>query len=318
MAERSPEPERLDAILVEEEDIDYDFEPEPAPYQGSDMEEGPDGDGKPEERPNANSKPEEGPQADSKPEDNPMVPAEASPEVAEAGVQHAEQPTLEASSKKVPAGLRRSSSQADARPARHERLRSEPSRPQSAPRQQSARGSRYFLLKSISLENIEISVAQGIWATQVCSIVCTKLWLPCQSLPSKSAWTPLYHSRAEVLAPGPCLTFSSKCYTEGRVQALISYSQDQKPRRRRFIVGANCSQLFLSCQAQTCISRSGSFKHHQVAKFQFCWCQFLLSAERFSTGLPCCGGHHSLVMEPLLLCSTAPYRHSASPPPPGL
>lgn len=180
-----------------------------------------------------------------------MVPAEASPQEAEAGVQHAEQPTLEASSKKAPAGLRRSSSQADARPARHERLRSEPSRPQSAPRQRSARGSRYFLLKSISLENIEISVAQGIWATQVCSIVCTKLWLPCQSLPSKSAWTPLYHSRAEVLAPGPCLTFSSKCYTEGRVQARISYSQDQKPRLRPFIVGANCSQLFLSCQAQT-------------------------------------------------------------------
>ena len=270
MAARSPEPERLDAILIEEEDIDYDFEPEPAPYQGSDMEEGPDGDGKPEEGPNANSKPEEEPQADSKPEDTPMLPAEASPQEAEAGVQHAEQPPLEAPCKKAPAGLRRSSSQADARPARHERLRSEPGRPQSAPRQRSARGSRYFLLKSISLENIEISVAQGIWATQVCSIVCTKLWLPCQSLPSKSAWTPLYHPHAEVLAPGPCLTFSSKCYTEGRVQALISCSQDQKPRRRRLIVGAYCSQLLFVLSSPDCISRSGSVKHHQLATFQLC------------------------------------------------
>ncbi|KAK9826924.1 hypothetical protein WJX74_000461 [Apatococcus lobatus] len=156
MTDGSPVPERLDAILDQEEDIDYDFEPEPSPHEGSDME-------------------EDGPDADSKPEGTAILPAEdpsPAPQQADDAARHSKQSRQEApkaSERKASAstpGPRRSSSRTDIRPVRDERHQSEPSRPRSATRQQSARGSRYFLLKSISLENIEISVAQGIWATQ--------------------------------------------------------------------------------------------------------------------------------------------------------
>ena len=53
---------------------------------------------------------------------------------------------------------------------KEDRKRAErPPRAQQTLRQQPPRVTRYFLLKSTSLENIEQSVARGIWATQVCS-----------------------------------------------------------------------------------------------------------------------------------------------------
>ena len=231
MHEGSQSPERLDAVLNEDEEelVDYDFEheyelehedePELEPIPESpgngDLAEAADVDlGEADNATDATSLPDEGasPSAKSIPATAHMADAvdedmqQASPEhpAHDAACQSETSTAKRAEKDAAPEdkdnvgqdaaredkkGAEKDAAQIEKKRAaqrrldgplerRHQRTNDRPSQPakreqssaQPGSVQRSTKGNRYFLLKSISLENIEISVAEGIWATQVCSI----------------------------------------------------------------------------------------------------------------------------------------------------
>ncbi len=228
MLEGSQTPERLDAVLEDEELVDYDFEHEDEP----ELQPIPDSIGHDDTAIDNDDM-----DASRPPEKSAMSPLKsASPDRASSPAQQAEaagqdmQPTSPEQHAQEPAvgqGMRPTSPE---RPAREPAHRSETTKatraersarpegnlraasrraertaeqrnpipkdrqPRSEMRTRSKRqdsgqtprkGTRYFLLKSISLENVEISVAEGIWATQVCSVILGQpqpTCRPCQQL----------------------------------------------------------------------------------------------------------------------------------------
>ncbi len=162
MATRSPSPERLDDILVE--DSYADLEQEPSPRAMSD--------------------------AEDKEASSLFQPAAGDPEASTSQTAAAAAASAKPVRQRIPVGPLEDFksapkrqpvpqvAQASARPQQqvdrggrlpvHQNQQQlQPQLPQQ-PAQQSG-ATRYFLLKSVSIENIERSVEEGIWATQVWS-----------------------------------------------------------------------------------------------------------------------------------------------------
>lgn len=160
MTTRSPSPERLDDILVEDSYADYEQQPSPRGPEEA-------GDGEASSAFQAlTSQPDA------------SIPQQASgsagaPKPVRQRIPVGPMEDFKSAPKRQPVPV---SGQASAATARSQ-PQAEPSQAhalQQMPQQQqqSSGATRYFLLKSVSIDNIEKSVAEGVWATQVCLTAC--------------------------------------------------------------------------------------------------------------------------------------------------
>ena len=153
---RSPSPERLDDILVDGEDSYADIEQKPSPRA-------------PSEAAGRETSSMLQPASTSQPEADTARQASGSGGAAKPVRQRIPIVGAMEDFKSAPKRQSAPSSQAGNASAGSPRPQSQadrPPKPQSQPQQQSG-ATRYFLLKSVSIENIERSVEEGIWATQV-------------------------------------------------------------------------------------------------------------------------------------------------------
>ena len=168
MATRSPSPERLDDILVEDSYADLEQEPSPRAMSGAE-----DKEASSLFQPAAAEITTSQPAAATKPvrQRIPVGPLE----------------DFKSAPKRQPVPQAGQASAANARPqpqadfagripVQHNQQQLQPQL-QQQPAQQSG-ATRYFLLKSVSIENIERSVEEGIWATQVWSAACETYRMP--------------------------------------------------------------------------------------------------------------------------------------------
>ena len=160
MTTRSPSPERLDDILVEDSYADYEQQPSPRGPEET-------GDGEASSAFHAAPQPDAG------------ITSQASgsaglPKPVRQRIPVGPMEDFKSAPKRQPVPQTGQASAANA----WSQAQAEPSQPpasqqQQQPQQQQSSGAtRYFLLKSVSIDNIEKSVAEGVWATQVCLTAC--------------------------------------------------------------------------------------------------------------------------------------------------
>ena len=156
MTTRSPSPERLDDILVEDSYADYEQQPSPRGPEET-------GDGEASSAFNVAPQPDAGITSQASGSAGPSKPVRQRIPVGP-------MEDFKSAPKRQPVPQTGQASAANAR----SQAQAEPSQAPASQQQpqQSSGATRYFLLKSVSIDNIEKSVAEGVWATQVCLTAC--------------------------------------------------------------------------------------------------------------------------------------------------